>query len=240
MKIKKVILFSLMLMMVPGVIFATGKLKASLGKMPVYAESKDKGVLVDFTKAIAKELGIRIDIQVVPFSRSMKYVVSRKVDFHMPLIEIPDAESKNLNFDFSTKTIFHVNFVLYTNKNKPLDKTQLGKYKIETDRAHTGYFPFKAIPSSNIESSLKKLAKGRIDGFVFADFASDPLVRKNNLTMIKRQLYRVYDVKIILPKGERNGKVDKLLSKAINGLTKSGKFQKILGPIDNPYDNWQY
>ena len=213
--------------------------KASLANMPVYAESADKGVLVDFVKAISKVSGSPIKIEVVPFARSMENVISKQVDFHMPLIMVPNADEKKLNYDHSTETIFHVNFVLYSNKNKPLDLNKLSGLKLETDRAHTQYFPFPIEPSSSLESSLKRVDAGRIDGFIFADFASDPIVKAEKLTNIKRQLYKVFDVKIILPKGGKGGETDKFLTSAISALRKNGEFDKIMGPIDQKYNDWQ-
>ena len=50
----------------------------------------------------------------------------------------------------------------------------MADYLIETDVAHTLYFPFDTQPSAYILSSLKKLELGRIDGFIFADDATDP------------------------------------------------------------------
>lgn len=50
-----------------------------------------------------------------------------------------------------------------------MDPNRLANYLIETDVAHTPYFPFDTQPSAYILSSLKKLELGRIDGFIFAD-----------------------------------------------------------------------
>lgn len=235
--IKKALITLIGLTLIPISSFAVDSMKASLAKMPVYAENNDKGVLVDFTKAMSKELGIPISYRVVPFARSMKNVIDKKVDFHMPLIKSPGYYGKELPYDHSTATIFHVNFVLYSTKANPLSKDQLKTAKIETDRAHTEYFPFKTIPSSCIECSLKKVVKGRIDAFIFADFATDGFAK--SMPEIHRQLYRVFDVKIILPKGGRGGPVDQALSRAIKGLKDKGEFQRIMGAIDLPYKDWQ-
>lgn len=207
--------------------------KASIAQMPVYAESQDKGVLVDLVKAIAAASGKSIEWQVVPFARSMSDVESGKVDFHMPLIKPIDMAKAN--FGLSTETIFHVNFVLYTNKAKALDVNKLAGAAVETDSAHVAYFPFDIKPSTNLESSLKKLDLGRIDGFIFADAASDPIIKANNLGNVKRQLYKRFDVKIILPKGGKSAATDKFLSEAIKKLRDSGQFSKIMDPIDKPY-----
>ncbi len=215
--------------------------KVSLAKMPVYAENPEKGVLVDLTKALAADSGKQLDIAVVPFARSMNNVQTGKVDFHMPLIAIPDVDMSTLPYDYSTETIFHVNFVLYTKKGSGITKEKLKSQgvKVETDIAHVPYFDFKIAGSDNLGASLKKVNAGRIDAFIFADFASDPLVKKNNLANIKRDLFKVYDVKIILPKGGRNGSMDKFLTKSIKSLRDKGDFVKIMSVIERPYDNWQ-
>ncbi len=214
-------------------------LQISLAQMPVYAENTEKGVLVDFSKAIAAESGKSINIKVVPFARSMNNVVSGKADLHMPLIAIPDIDMSTLDYDYSTETIFHVNFTLYTKKGSGLTIDKLSSAKVETDIAHVAYFDFKINGTANIEQSLKKVNAGRIDAFIFADFASDPIVKNLNLTNIQRDLFKVYDVKIILPKGGREGETDTFLSQTIQKLRDKGEYAKIMGAIDTPYDNWQ-
>lgn len=208
--------------------------------MPIYAESTEKGVLVDMAHAIAEASGNKLELHVVPFKRSMDNVINKKVDYHAPLIMNPHIDENTLDYDHSTETIFHVNFTLYTNKNKPLDKNNLTKYKIETDAAHIQYFPFPTIASSDLASSLKKVDAGRIDGFVFSEIASDPVVKELKLKNIKRELYQVYDVKIILPKGGKGGTTDKMISAAIQKLRASGKWDKIMSVIDQPFDGFQF
>jgi len=220
--------------------FATGKTwKASLAQMPVYAESKDKGVLVDFIKALEKVSGDKIEYQVVPFPRSMNDVQEKIVDFHLPLIQMPGSDTGTDKFDYSSESIFHVNFTLYSNKSLDITSQSAGKFKVETEASHTHYFNFPIAPSSNIENSLKKVDAGRLDAFIFADAAADQFIKQNKLTNIKRQLYKRFDVKIILPKGGRGGPTDKFLSENIAKLIKSGEMAKIMGQIDAQFNNWQ-
>jgi len=218
---------------------AADTLKASLAKMPVYAESKDKGILVDPVKAIDGNLADSVDYQVVPFKRSMDSVIKGQVQFHLPLIQNPQDNEADLPYDHSTETIFHVNFVLYSNKSKPIDMSNLSNYRIETDAAHVQYFPFKITASANLEGSIRKVDAGRIDGFIFADDAIDPLIKKLGLKNVKRDLYKTFDVKIILPKSAKGGPIDGKLSQAIGALRDSGKYNQIMGMIDHPYGNWQ-
>ncbi|QTA92862.1 substrate-binding periplasmic protein [Desulfonema magnum] len=237
--IRIIILLPAILCMIIGVTASAKDLKASIAQMPIHAESKDKGVLVDLVKAIAEVSGHKTDIRVVPFKRSVYYVTSGKADFHLPLIKNPALREETLDYDYSTETIFHVNFVLYSNKNKAINKAHLKNYYIETDLAHVRYFDFPVHPSSKIKNSLIKADMGRTDGFIFADTACDPLIKKYNFKNIRRKLYKRFEVKIVLPKGGRGGETDKILTSAINKLRKSGRYQKIMGTIDLPYDDWQ-
>ena len=213
--------------------------KASLAEMPVYAESVDRGVLVDLVKLISEVSGTPIAIQVVPFARSVSDVSLRNVDFHMPLIQRANQDSTAMGYDYSTVTLFHVNFVLYSNKRNPLQLSTLDGLEIETDLAHVQCFDFPVSGSSSIEGSLRKVNAGRIDGFIFADFASDPLVKKDNLVNIKRQLYQVFDVKAVLPKGGKGKEVDLFLTETVTKLRESGRYGELMAPLDQAYCDWQ-
>jgi polar amino acid transport system substrate-binding protein len=227
------------LVMLSAITARAADLKASLAKMPVYAESTDKGVLVDLVKAIAKTSGKNIEIQVVPFNRSIRDVIEGKADFHMPLIKNDIIDLNKVEYTYAKPVLWHVNFVLYTNKNKPIDKSKLKDYKIETDLAHVSYFDFPIKGSTRIDSSLKKVNAGRIDGFIFADFAADPIIKKDGLNNVHRELYKVFDSDIVLPKGEKGQATDVFLTETIEKMRADGSFDKIMSPIDQPYDDWQ-
>jgi polar amino acid transport system substrate-binding protein len=221
---------SVMLSVIPT---RAADMKATLAKMPTV------GIFVELVKTMAKTSGKDIEIQVVPFNKSMHDLVDGKADFHIPLIKADNIEEAKLDFANSTETIFHVNFVLYTNKNKPIDKNKLKDYKIETDLAHVPYFDFPIKGSTRVDSSLKKVDAGRIDGFIFADSASDPILKKEGMKNIHRELYKVFDVKIILPKGEKGKATDAFLTETIEKMRADGTFDKIMSPIDQPYNDWQ-
>lgn len=218
--------------------FGLDKIRVSIAQMPIAAESNEKGVYIDLLKAVSRVTGVAIDIQVVPFARSLQYVIDGRVDAHIPLIRSAYHKTPP-PYDLSSVALHSVNFVLYTNKDKPLNMENVEAYIIETDTAHINYFDFDILPSSCIECSLKKVNAGRIDGFIFADSVTDGLVRKNALTHIRRQLYRVYDAMIILPKGRGGGEVDQFLFHAVEKLKTTGECQKIMGPLNIPYDPWQ-
>ncbi len=220
-----------------GEILKASDLKASIGQMPIISESHDKGFLPDLVKAMAAISGQKIYFEVVPFARSMEAVREGKVDFHIPLIEPFDMSKAQ--FSLSKTVIFKVNFVLYYNKNHPLDLSKLAGKNIESDKAHTSYFPFEVSPSSCIECSLKKVDIGRIDGFIFADTPCDPIVKSIPLRNIRRKLYRRFDVKFVLKKGAEGGTIDKFLTKTMSQLEKNGELKRIVGPFSQEYSDWQ-
>jgi polar amino acid transport system substrate-binding protein len=219
-------------------------LTVSLPFIPPLAETKDKGILVDLVKAMAEEYkdGKLTLIGVFPFPRSLENVEKGKADFHMPYIT--PTNPQRIPFTYSTDVIFKVVFILCTNKNnKDINPTNLSKYKIETDEG-VKYILDAPIPniggSPSIESSLQKVDMGRIDGFVMAMPETDMALKKLGLKNIKRWEYKKFDVKALLPLGEKGKEVDKILVDLIKKLKANGKYQKIMAPImDQKYDNWQ-
>nr|WP_229258920.1 transporter substrate-binding domain-containing protein [Duganella flavida] len=167
--------------------------------MPVHAPNATEGVQVALVKAIARVSGTEISYDVFPFSRSISNVVSGKEDMHIPLIESKATPESRLKFVYSKETIFRVNFVLYTRKGSGVTASNLTHFTIATDRAHVNFFPFPILDSGSISSSLKMLSMGRIDGYIFADTSTDPVLQSLRLSNIQRSLYQRFDVKIISP-----------------------------------------
>ncbi|WP_298752828.1 transporter substrate-binding domain-containing protein [uncultured Arcobacter sp.] len=237
-KFSQKILLLVLLVLSPVIMFSE-EYNISLGQMPVYAVSEKEGVLIDLVNAMAEETGDKFNIKVLPFASSVYLVKKQMRDFHLPLIKNDLVDENKLPFYYSKETQFHVNFVIYSKKDTNLDLSNLSKYNIETDRAHVEYFPFKTIPSNSIERSLKKVENREIDAFIFADFATDPFVKKEGYKNIKRELYKRFDSKIILAKNEKGKAADLMITNATAKLKASGKFQKIMDKIDLPYNNWQ-
>ena len=215
------------------------EINGTLAKMPVYAESVDKGVLVDLVKAVGEVSNNQIDIKVLPFSASLNLVIFNKKDFHMPLIKNDVLNPDELKYYYSTDTIFHVNFVIYSKKDKDINALNISNFKVETDRAHIEYFPFEVIASNSIEKSLQKVNSGEIDAFIFADFATDPYLKQMDNKNIKREFYKKFESKIIFPKNEKGKQLDAIFIDALAKLRNSGKLQQIVAPIDTAFDNWQ-
>ncbi|MFT5759933.1 MAG: polar amino acid transport system substrate-binding protein [Alteromonadaceae bacterium] len=217
-------------------------LKVSIPKMKTHATNKDKGVLVDFTKALAIHLKQNVDIQLVPFSRSIYYVSTGKVDFHLPLIKpLDNSTGGHESIIYSDETIFYVNFVLYSHKDKPINVANLSKYKIETESAHLSFFPDVKLGSDCIICSLKKVQYKVTDGYLFADSSTDPILLENKsfLTDMKRQLYQRFEVKVVFPNNAKGNKLNKQISDIIVNMRLSGELDKLLAVVDFPYSDWQ-
>jgi hypothetical protein len=219
---------------------ATAKtLRASLAQMPIHALSTEEGVQVNLVKAIEAISNHNIEIDLYPFARSVDNVINSRADFHIPLIKNDIISADKLPFAYSTETIFQVNFVLYVNTKNSININNLSDYRVETDRAHINYFPFKAFPSDSIRQSLTRLHHGMIDAYIFADTSTDPILRDQGFKNIARSLYKVFDVKIVIPKGTHGEFVDNVLSKAIQQLRSNGQLQQIEESVNFTYNNWQ-
>ena len=216
-------------------------IKVSVAQMPVLAESKDKGLVINMLKAMERVAGRPFDISVQPFARSIADASDGRVDVHFPLLQAIGSPNSTGKFDYSSEVVYPVNFVLYTKKGSGVTVDSLKAAKIETDIAHTSYFDFPATGSSDLLLSLKKVDAGRIDGVIFADTVLDPVVKSNQLNGLQRTMYKVFNVKFVLAKGANGSPADKVLSASIAKLKASGDWGKLTEAVGlgRPYDNWQ-
>lgn len=216
-------------------------LTVTLPIIPPLVETKDKGILVDLCKAMAEEYQDgKITWDVFPMLRSLDNVEKGRADIHMPYI-LPKNPRK-VPFQYGSDVLYKVVFALYTNKsNKDISPKNLTKYKIESVEGVRYVVDLPNLTGSpGTESSLQKVDMGRIDGWIMAMPESDMALKKLGLKNIKRWEYGKYEVKALLPLGERGKEADKILSGLIKKLKANGKYQKIMGPIlDQKYENWQ-
>ena len=217
-------------------------LKASMPHIPILAESKDKGVLIDLLKAMAEEYKDgTITWEVWPPARAMDNVEKGKADFLMPQLVNPNINPDKLPFQWSSDIIFKAIFCLYTNKNnKEINPGNLKKFKIETLNGMESFYDFPVDGSPDMEAGLKKVDMGRIDGWIMAMPESDQTLKRLGLKNIKRWKFKEYDSGIVLQKGPQGKEVDKILSGLIKNLKANGKYQKIMGPIiHQKFEEWQ-
>jgi len=78
-----------------------------------------------------------------------------------------------------------------------------------------------------------------MDGFIFAQNEIDPFIREFNLTNVHRQFYKNFEVKILIPKGEKGKEIDNYFSAGIKTLRERGEYDKVLATVLAPYIEWQ-
>ncbi len=239
----------ILLMVVFGLLLqakSTAKdLTASLAIIPVQSEigddGKPKGTFVEIVKAMSDvyEEG-DIIIEQYPFARSIANVISGKADFHVPLIKTSNVDVLSLPFVYSTEATNEVVFVLYTRADvAPIDKSQIKDKLIETQRGHKELFKIKVSEVDSIEQGIRKVVRGRNDGFIMAQGAVDSYIQKNKIKNIRRTFFAVWKSYAVIAKGSRQKEIDDILSKILRKLKASGKIQKIMEKTNKPYIEWQ-
>jgi ABC-type amino acid transport substrate-binding protein len=205
--------------------------------------------LVLLTKTLGEDMKASFDIKKVPIQRMVNMIIANQADFGAPMLKLKDPNAiQNLPFMYSTGAIQQMCFILYTNKNKPVDLANLKSgnskgYKIESDISNAQMFNFKILQSSNPVASFKKVNDGQIDGYILGSEPGDSILKANQAAMgnVKRQLWDTYDIGFVLPKGDKAGDLDKLLGDGLKKLKASGKLDRIMSDVAKAgvYDSWQ-
>jgi polar amino acid transport system substrate-binding protein len=210
-------------------------LKAALPRIPMLSETKDKGLIVDLVKAMDEiyDEG-KISIEVFPPARGMDNVINKSYDFYVPLLKSKSIKEKDLDYAFSDAIAFSTIFVLYTNKNNnKINARNAGNYIIETDDPLMYFFGFKAQVSIDMETSLRKVDSGRIDGYIYSMNETDGLLKQLGLKNIKKIYYGTFDASFAVKKGPEGKEVGKILEKLLKQLKKNGTYEKIMAPMLN-------
>lgn len=113
-------------------------------------------------------------------------------------------------------------------------------YRIETDRAHAPWLGFPALPGNSIESSLQKLVRGRIDGYVFAVNETEHEIDRLSLReQLRAQDFGLYPVRWLVPDTLRGAQVDKRLTEALRKLQAQPGFHQLQAPLNKPSRDWK-
>jgi polar amino acid transport system substrate-binding protein len=204
-------------------------IRVTLPHLPPVINKDKSGLLADLIRLMdqaSPQYHFNI-IGIYPFERSMKNV-GKKADVHWPSLEKPGGINKH-NITYSTETFYKVNFVLYTRKGSGIKPDNLKGYKIGTQRGQEEYFPFPVIIVRSLASGLKMVDKHRLDGLIFSMLETDTALKKTKLTTIDRQLYRLFNVKMVLSDDRRGKEVDKAITETMRILRNNGKYEKLMG-----------
>jgi polar amino acid transport system substrate-binding protein len=201
---------------------------------------------LDLLNAIAGEMGMSLDIQILPSARADYLIATSRVDMDIPVLDVDEYERPARQYDCGSVVLYKSAFVLFTAKGHTIDIADLKagnsrRYEIESDISIANQLGFSASPSTNIEGSLRKVNEGKIDGYIFSQTSTDPVAGNLKLPMVQRQLYRYFSLYYALKKGERGGALDRLIVEGIDRLKSEGKYETIIGKLiaGAHYDNWQ-
>ena len=214
-------------------------IKVSVPEIPPLVQSTRGGQIVDLVHALSSHYGGgRFLIEgPYPFKRSIDNVASGKSDMHIPLLFNPAAPNPPPGCIYSTESMFHVVFVLYVRNDHPirslssLSNLKLEGFSIETDAAHIHLFPFPLEPAVSIESALRKVEAGRIDGFLFAMKETDAVLRRLAFQDIRRIEYGSFDARAIFPDTPKGRRHEAIYSQLLKDCNASGECPRLLGDL---------
>jgi hypothetical protein len=135
-------------------------------------EPTSTGAYQNLATAVLAATGNNAIIQVLPFAPCIYLMETNKADIESTIVQIPNQKKWfDLKYDYSTVDASKIEFLLYTNKNTPIDVAELKSgnlrgYKIETDTAHVNHFTFAVSLSCSIGVSLKKVARAYYETFI--------------------------------------------------------------------------
>lgn len=218
-------------------------LHAHLGELPGLINGDKTGPFVDLVHAIDDLYpDISIQITIYPLARAVAGVSNGKADLGLPAIRnLKDADM--LAYRFSTRSFGKVTHVIYSNTKEPVT-ADMAYGIVPTKRdllieAVPDYMPFPAQRSMSIEQSLRKLSRGRIDAFIWAQEEADIMLRRLGLTNIHREFFGDFDDVFVIQKGAAGDEMDEFVSRSIDQLAASGKLAEIYSKIHQPYVEWQ-
>ncbi|WP_421313448.1 ABC transporter substrate-binding protein [Aeromonas sp. 603404] len=218
-------------------------LNAHLGELPGLINADKTGPFVDLVRAIDDlHPDVTIRITIYPIARAMAGVIAGKADLGLPAIRNL-REVDMLPYRFSTRSFGKVAHVIYSNTAHPVT-TDMAYGIVPTKRdllieAVPDYMPFSVQRSMSIEQSLRKLSRGRIDAFVWAQEEADLMLKNLKLTNIRREFFGDFEDVFIIQKGGGGDEIDEFLSRSIEQLAATGKLAEIYEKIHRPYVEWQ-
>ncbi|OOF26420.1 ABC transporter substrate-binding protein [Salinivibrio proteolyticus] len=219
---------------------APKKLVIHMGELPGLINLDGSGPFVDFVRFLDdQDPNTQIEITVFPIHRAINGIVQGSADLMLPAVR-PTKTVTDLPFAFSSESFGDVTHVLYTHKNNPLPVDVLWTNpKPYTIEAVPYYMPFKVERSHGIEQSLRRLAAGRIDGFVWAQEEADMMLKQLGLTNIRRAHFADFQDVFVIPKGEKGEAIDAYLTALITRLRDSGALAREYYKVHRPYVDWQ-
>ncbi|MES2071118.1 MAG: transporter substrate-binding domain-containing protein [Pseudomonadota bacterium] len=199
----RALLFSLALAWLPAVSQAAGSNGAVdimvEGDAPPWSKPDGTGYANDVVVAAFKEMGVKVNLEVVPYSRCKAKVLSAEVAACFNMGWLSEFQGR---LKFASEPLLQVNADLFENIHKPLPRPAKNKcrlppgttvgivrgyeYPPQTVQLNSERIIFDEAPSD--ESSLKKLAKQRFDAAIIMTNKLEPKNVKIVATNTEKQV----------------------------------------------------
>ena len=201
-----------------------------------YIEGSDiVGIDIEFSKAIADKLGMKLEIEDMAFDSIISAVQSGKADFGAAGMTVTDERKKQVDFSVSYYTGKQVIIVKEGSSIKSADDLE-GK-KIGVQLGTTGdIYTSSDYGDENIEKFNKgyeavlSLSQGKIDAVVIDDQPAKEFIKEINGLQILESEYVSEDYAMVFKKG--SNLVEKF-NKAIKELKEDGTFDAIIAKYIN-------
>lgn len=213
--------------------------------LPGLVEADGGGPMMRLVREVWRaHAGVPLQLEALPLERVIYNVQNGLADFGFPDIRLPDSNTPDRGYEWSTHAMGRVSFVLYSHQRRPVTRSLLDQLRsqrpfpldIEAPDLDFG-FPIRRFTS--FSSALAKVGAGRLDALLWAQEEADNELRRLALPGIRRELYASLDDVLMLTPGERGRQVDRWWSQSAQAAQQSGQLAQLYRSVHLPFDPWQ-
>jgi len=193
------------------------------------------GFNVDISKALAKELGIKIDIRLESWSKVKADLLSGHIDAISGMFNMPE---RRLLFDFSTRHNISA-YTLFVRNDSGIKKAEDAKNReILVEKSDIGHdwilandFSKKIIPVPSITEALTLLAAGKHDAVIVGRMQGYYIIEKLKLLDLVAVDDNLFEMDYCFAVKKGNTDLLDKLNAGLQIIKSSGKYNEI-------YDKW--
>ena len=198
-----------------------------------YEDSKIVGIDAEIAEAIAKKLGLELEIQDVEFDSIIAGVQSNKYDMGMAGMTVTDERKQAVNFTDTYATGIQSIIVAEGSEITDLDVLVAGDYKVGVQTGTTGDLYItdevgedRVVRFSKGNDAVLALSTGKVDAVVIDNEPAKSFVAANEGLIILETPYAVEDYAICINKN--NTELLDAINKALKELTEDGTIAAII------------
>lgn len=187
-----------------------------------------KGVVVDYMSQLSLELGIKIRTEPYKWEKALQNLREDKTDFCDMFIN----EERKQQYVFSDP-IYHLRVVLVTRREDSLNKSDLGRMKVATEKGdfannylEKNYPQAELVYVKDVEEGMKALADGQVDGVV----GDEPIVLyhlQGGGQQFRREVEVLYEEPVVLAMPKSHEDLVTVVNHAIHEINKKGQLEQI-------------